>query len=89
VDKPQVFALKLNRRNFSENPRDWIRRKFSIDDGPERIQGPHRRIHDFETIAGRPETRRSPSASNERRRRRPNPVKMRSGSAGAPALAFA
>jgi hypothetical protein len=28
-----VFALRLNRRKFIENPNDWIRCKFSIDAG--------------------------------------------------------
>src|SRR5205814_10166275 len=33
VHKSQVFALRLNRRKFAENPIDSIRRKYSIDDG--------------------------------------------------------
>jgi hypothetical protein len=31
VDKSQVFALRLIRRKFAENPTDLIRCKFSID----------------------------------------------------------
>src|SRR6267154_382194 len=33
VDKSQVFASRLNRQKFAENPSDWIRCKFSIDVG--------------------------------------------------------
>jgi hypothetical protein len=32
VDKPEVFALKLNGRKFAKNPPDLIRCKFSIDE---------------------------------------------------------
>jgi len=38
VDKSQVFALRLNRREFSKNSSGSIRRKFSIDAGKERAE---------------------------------------------------
>src|SRR6266404_3312050 len=87
VDKSQVFALRLNRRKFEENPSDWIRCKFSIDAGfPQKLKGWPARIHHFETISAL-ETARSPSALNEQSQRMRKPANLASLAAGQCALA--
>jgi hypothetical protein len=52
--------MVLNRRKFAKNSSDLIRRKFSIDAGPDAAlavrSGKIRRVHHFETIpSGVPE----------------------------------
>jgi hypothetical protein len=73
VDKSQVSALSLIRRNIAKSPNDSIRRKFSIDGGVALVnlhmQRPPFRNH----IGPVPETRRSPSELNEATPARQNP----------------
>jgi hypothetical protein len=73
VDKSQVFALSLIRRNIAKSPNDSIRRKFSIDGGVA-VVNPHPQRPPFRNHIGPVlETRRSPSELNEATRARQNP----------------
>jgi hypothetical protein len=90
VDKSQVFALRLIRRKFAENPTDLIRCKFSIDARFRDKNGALWHVHHFETISpSRPETRHSPSGSNAPPEPYESLAKIASLAAGRGALAFA
>jgi hypothetical protein len=52
VDKPQVFAMRLNREKLAENARQSIRRKFSIATRG-RLMRTRPRVHAFETMSRR------------------------------------
>jgi hypothetical protein len=89
VDKSQVFALSLIRRNFAKSPNDSIRCKFSIDGGIAAATMTSARPPFRNHIGSVPETRRSPSELNEAARARQNPAAARSFAGGCNALAFA
>jgi hypothetical protein len=80
-----MFPQRLKRGNSGIEPRNSIRRKFSIDAGA----GAEGGIHVFETIYAYRETLCSPSPPNETCNRWKSGFRERRFAAGSRALAFA
>jgi hypothetical protein len=89
VAKSQVFSMRLDRRKFEKNCSDWIRRKFSIDEGCGQTKSASNTQPFRNHIAADAETSCSPSALNAARASRDSSRNTRRLTRARSALAFA